>query len=406
MSKIELAPHHLCSACGACVQACPRNSIVMKNDRLDCRYPTICKDTCVECGLCAKACPVLTPPEPFSQGRVYAVWNTNLQLRTQAASGGVATAIYQYALKNGWKSFGVRCLPEGKAEYIPICSQKDIESCRNSKYVYSDIAPILQQIKQLLVAGEKVVLPALPCQIAAVLTYLGGRHNNLILVDIVCHGVCPSEYLQQHIAAIEKKRHVKADAVSFRDPQFGTSRYMFTVRQCEQLAYHALVDEGDVYQLGYHRSLSYRENCYNCIYARPERFGDMTISDFSGLGAIEPFGESKDSVSCVIVSSVVGERLLNQLCAEGMLVCQSRPSQEAFNYERQLKKPSKPHKNREKFVAEYVKTGLYDSAAAKALRGDIIKNQMRRLFCVDKIRQGVSKVVPKNLKTLIRKVIK
>ncbi len=302
MSKITLAPRDLCSGCGACVQACPKSCISMEKDSQQCRYPAICEDACLECGRCVKACPVLTPPETFPKGKVYAAWHIDGELRRHAASGGVATAIYQYALQNGWKSFGVQCLPEGRAEYIPIQNYADIEKCRNSKYVYTDISPILQSVRQLLGAGETVVLPALSCQIAAVLAFIGGRYENLILIDIICHGVCPSEYLQQHIVAVEKKKGIKADEMSFRDPQFGTGNYMFTVRQQGKLIYCAPVHAADAYQLGYHKALSYRENCYHCLYAKPERLGDLTISDFSGLGRLAPFEGSKESVSCVIVS--------------------------------------------------------------------------------------------------------
>ena len=40
----------------------------------------------------------------------------------------------------------------------------------------------------------------------------------------------------------------------------------------------------DVYQVGYHKALIYRENCYACLYAGEDRCGDLTISDYKGIG--------------------------------------------------------------------------------------------------------------------------
>ena len=406
MNKIMLAPTELCTGCGVCAEICPKQCITMQKDALDCVYPVIANGTCAECGLCAQKCPALRRQDKFPQGKVYAAWNTDERLRRQAASGGVVTAIYQYALQNGLKTFGVHCLPEGKAEYIPIEDQADIEKCRNSKYVFSDIRPILEPIKQLISSGKTVVLPALPCQIAAVLAYLNGKRNNLILIDIICHGVCPSDYLQQHIEKIEKKKKAKAQSICFRDPEFGTNRFMFTVRDAEGIFYKTPVHAGDTYQLGYHKSLIYRENCYHCIYAEAQRLGDLTVADFSGLGRVEPFTDVKKSVSCVIVSSPKGAELLQELQAEERLICQIRPSQEAFSYERQLKAPSVPHKKRKRFEQEYKKHGMYEKAAYAALRWDIARNCLSRFLGIAKIRRAISKVIPKNLKSLLRKVIK
>ncbi|MBQ8797854.1 MAG: Coenzyme F420 hydrogenase/dehydrogenase, beta subunit C-terminal domain [Oscillospiraceae bacterium] len=406
MSEVILAPQNMCTACGACVAACTKECISMESDALGCGYPVIDERKCIECGACRKACPVLTPQQAFPQGKVYAAWNADEQLRAQAASGGVATAIYQYALCQGMNCFGVACLADGKTSFIPIKSLDDIRKCRNSKYVYTDISPILKEIKQLVKSGETVVLPALPCQIGAVLAYMGGKRDNLILIDIVCHGVCPPEYLQQHITAITEKKNKRAETVYFRDPQFGTNQFVFSLHEKDRCFYHAPVHADDVYQLGYHKALTYRENCYHCNYAHAERLGDLTIADFGGLGRLQPFTEKRESVSCVIVSSPAGEALLNALKEHGFLTCRERPVQEAFSYEKQLKHASVPHERRESFLQLYRQSGQYEMAAKGALRKDISKNRIRRLLCIDQIRKGLSKWTPKKLKTAIRKVIK
>jgi ferredoxin len=42
-----------CTGCATCVEACPVEAIVMKDDKAD-----INPDTCVDCGTCVDECPV------------------------------------------------------------------------------------------------------------------------------------------------------------------------------------------------------------------------------------------------------------------------------------------------------------------------------------------------------------
>lgn len=50
---------------------------------------------------------------------------------------------------------------------------------------------------------------ALPCQIAAIKKMFYRYLDNLLLVDLVCHGVTPADYLIQHIRSIEHKKIIK-----------------------------------------------------------------------------------------------------------------------------------------------------------------------------------------------------
>lgn len=57
---INIVDRKLCCACSACVQKCPKHSIIMYEDDEVFSYPLVNQDTCINCNLCEKVCPMLT----------------------------------------------------------------------------------------------------------------------------------------------------------------------------------------------------------------------------------------------------------------------------------------------------------------------------------------------------------
>lgn len=210
MSKITLVDKSQCTSCGACKYVCPTNSISFVTDEMDNTFPVINYDKCVSCAKCQKACHVNNQNlKLYTPQKCYVAWNSDNKLRFNAASGGIATAIYDFCISNGYKSFGVALSIADGAYYKEITRREDLKDIQNSKYTFSNIADIFGEIIEYVEAGEKVIIPALPCQAAALRTLCGEKKDNLIIIDIVCHGVCPYEYLKQHIKRVIKKQVLK-----------------------------------------------------------------------------------------------------------------------------------------------------------------------------------------------------
>ena len=64
----------------------------------------------------------------------------------------------------------------------------DLEKMYSSKYVQSDTRNTLKQAKEDLENGKTVLFSGTPCQIAGLKSYLQKDYENLITVDLVCHG--------------------------------------------------------------------------------------------------------------------------------------------------------------------------------------------------------------------------
>lgn len=390
-----LPNHQICTGCMACVNACPQKCIYIEKDDLDVLYPKIKTETCINCGRCQNVCHLNKNNLWRTQAseEIYAGWCTDDIVRQQSASGGIATAIYKYALEKAIHIYGCS-LEVGKgAYYFEIKNDADISKAQNSKYVYSKMGDVYSLIKRQLALEESVLFIGLPCHVAALLSYVGGRKDKLITIDILCHGVAPEQYLLEHIKAVEKKTNNCVDKISFRDPQFETHHYMMTFRNCNSIVYKSPVDKSDVYQIGYHKGLIYRENCYHCRYARKERVGDLTLSDFSGLGRVEKWDKSKSSVSCIVVSTEKGRSLIKELVDKKKIYINARPADEAYRYDHMFNAPTVPHKKRKVFVKAYKSNKGFESSAKSATKFDILSNKINGIIPFRRIKKKLSRML-------------
>lgn len=392
-----------CTGCGACVNICPHSCISLCEDRLGALYPEIDSQRCVECNLCVKICPSNREPNYKTPRRAYAAWSRSVPDRQNSASGGVAAKIYEYAIEQGWYSVGVKFDVELGAYFIPINTKADVELVRNSKYTYSNAGDIYYQIKKQLDAGRQVLFIALPCQVAALYSFLRRPYSNLLTVDIICHGVAPTKYIKQHIESIELQKSRKTQMVSFRDPEFKTNKFVFSLRDINGCFYKAKAQSCDLYQIGYHKALIYRENCYKCKYACSQRVADITIGDFSGLGRVASVDFSGENVSCVLINSDSGTKFFETLSDK--IEAFERPLAEALNYEKQLQSPSVPHPQRDRFVKRYIELQDFDKAIHPLLKQDKINLFKEKISPTRAFKRLVVLVTPKRLRKRLKALI-
>ena len=382
MSRV-ICNHDKCTGCAACKDVCPKQCIIMQPDDLDALHPVVDESICINCGLCEKTCPNNRELSYKLPHKVWAAWSNDSDVRRTSASGGIACELYRYWIKNGGVATGVVYDRDEGCHFILLEKESDIKAVQNSKYTFSDTAGIYKVVKQKLQTGVPVLFIGVPCQVAGLYGFLKKDYDNLPTVDIICHGMPPATYLEQHIKSIEDKKKEHTHQLFFRDPKYYTYTFTFTLKNNKDKEfYNKKVLTRDNYQLGYHRALIYRENCYSCNYARKERISDLTIGDFSGLGRFAPFEYDKHNVSCILENTDKGAALLKNL--KGALSMYERPVSEAFEVEKQLKSPSVKHCRRSIFEKVYHKTRNYELASNAALKEE--KNRAVKTATILKIK--------------------
>ena len=352
-----ICPADKCTACYACQAVCPREAIDIRKDGFGRTLPVIDPERCVRCGMCARTCPQRKELDTSIPAACYAAQVGDPEKRACSSSGAIAAVLTERMITED----AVVCGSAGEkdmARHVCATDAKEAEAFRGSKYVQSDMDGIAREIAGRLKKGETVVFFGTPCQVAGVRAAAGKNAGKLYCVDIICHGVPPMAYLQDHIRHIAGGQPV--DRFSFRG---GKDDFFLKLTSGGKTLYRK--DKiRDEYFYAFMRSLSYRGNCYACPYATPARAGDMTIGDFWGLkrGTLKTPMEGR--ISVVLVNTPKGQELWEKI--RGGLAWEERELQEAVDGNAQMRRPSKVHGKRSAFLAAYLKTQDFDAAFRKS----------------------------------------
>ena len=315
---IEIQDKHKCCGCEACVQACPKHCISFEEDSEGFRYPFVDNSTCIECGLCEKVCPILHQAESLKPIKVYAAQNINEEELLASSSGGLFILLAKKTLQDGGIVFGAKFDKDWNVIHSKAETQEDVKSFMGSKYVQSRIGNTYAQAKKLLKQGRKVLFTGTSCQIAGLKNFLQKDYENLLTVDVICHGV-PSPMVWRRYLE-ELKRNAQIEGISFRDKRSGWKKYSFTLTLAEASADGkkntvslSHIASEDPYMQLFLRNLILRPSCYQCPAKNGKSQSDLTIADFWGIERCHPNFDDERGVGLMMVNSKKGKQAIQSL---------------------------------------------------------------------------------------------
>lgn len=286
LMKIESICSRLdCTGCGICKYVCPRNAIEMREDAEGFVYPEI-SDSCVACGLCVKRCPS-NYETPRNEAEFYMGWHRDPVVLKASSSGGAFTAIAKYALDRGGIVYGVAKENDGRLRHCAVEHVENLDSIRRSKYYQSDASGVYADVENAILQGRQVVFSGTACQIAALKSALNHReHDNLITIDVLCHGVTSRKTIEGFIASkraefdqdvIDYEFRVKDDVLGW----YGGNGTRVSLLLADGTTHIAEKDE-DTFFMGFNSNFFLRESCYRCKYCCTDRISDFTLADYWG----------------------------------------------------------------------------------------------------------------------------
>ena len=402
----DICKNGICVACGACENICPKKCIKRVSNTSS--IIMLKGKECIHCGLCENVCPVNNKTEKHSPLTAYIAYSSDENIRKTSASGGIAASLYQFCLDNGYWIAGAEMTDTFECHFKLTNSKDDILSFQNSKYTYSYLDQTLKAVKQKLDNSEKVLFIGLPCQAAALRNYLSLSKTDttyLIVGDIICHGTPHPDYLKEHISSISSKRGKTSDICFFRDPKFGTQNFVFSLYNNCHLIYKAKVDEADLYQIGFHKALIYRNCCYSCNYAQFDRVGDFTLGDYH-VKDIDECDVDTVKKSLILVNTLKGKKYIENAVEMNSVVVLERPLEEPRSGEPQLRHPSVAGSERVVFLSEYEKSKDFDKAAAIAFKKIVFKRKLKIDKTIFSLKMFAKKIVPRKLYKKAKQAIK
>jgi|LSQX01.2.fsa_nt_gb coenzyme F420-reducing hydrogenase beta subunit len=344
-----------CTGCGACKAVCPVDCITLIYDEEGFLYP-ISDARCIDCGKCERVCPMINKnfvfvKEDFQQYSIVGRHKSD-HIWKKSASGGAFTAICELYHEDDGAIFGVR-FNGTNVVHDYVRNIEDIGVFRKSKYVQSDMGNSYHELKKLLDNNKKVIFSGTPCQVAGIKNYLGKNYDNLLCIDLICHGVGSPGVFRKYIEYLEKRYGSKIKSFTFRHKKIKMGRMLQYVIVVEFENGKIIENENDIYNTAFIQALILRPSCEKCRFANIHRVGDLTIGDFKKKHELLPEAKGLDNFSTIIVNSKKGEEVASQL--EENMVIYSVEISDIIKTNPPLRQASRLNENRELLFQDLLK---------------------------------------------------
>lgn len=235
----------------------------------------------------------------------YAAFSKNDNLRLHSSSGAVFPVLAQKVLEQGGVVYGVTMNDDcSGAEFRRADTLEKLVQLTSSKYLQASVGNTFRNVREDLKKGLLVLFTGTGCQINGLRLFLSKDYDNLLCVDVLCHGVPSPKVWKEYKAFREININSSFTGVNFRDKKLSWQEFgMSEIYKDGRKAF--IPKEQNPFLILFLDNISLRPSCYQCK-ARDNRFSDLTLGDFWGIDRINRQLNDGKGLSLILIRTEKG----------------------------------------------------------------------------------------------------
>ena len=242
----------------------------------------------------------------------FAAQNKSHEVLSKSGSGGMFYALSKYVLNKKGIVYGASFTNDFKeVKIVRVNDINKIDKILTSKYLMSNAKESFSQAKKDLDSNKLVLYSGLPCQIHGLRNFLQKDYDNLICVEIVCHGTLPANMWKDYLTTINPLDR-EIVSINMRDKRLGWNDYGMSIKfkDCgEFFEKH----QDNKYMNAFLCDKYLNKSCYHCKFKNENSKADLSIGDFWGATDDNTPFNKELGINVVVAHTEKGLKLLNML---------------------------------------------------------------------------------------------
>lgn len=237
--------------------------------------------------------------------KVYFCKNKNKQIVKKSSSGGFFSLLANYVIEKNGVVFGATF--DKDFNVVISYTENDFSGMLGSKYVKSSIKNSFAECKDFLENDRTVLYSGTPCQIVGLKAYLKKDYDNLITMDVICHGSPIAEIWQHYLKSFNKE----IESINFRDKRESWEQYHLTIKFKDGTEFTENHLKNEYMKLFLENKIL-TEPCYRCQNCKNSK-ADFTVGDAWAAPFKDTRFNDHQGTSCVISRTNKSDVIFNDL---------------------------------------------------------------------------------------------